>query len=72
MELITRILAGVIAAWIPMDGGEDRRQGREDVRAEAFVRRAPLGSRNIEIAKTAAEKRAKRTDSGERAIKTPA
>lgn len=61
MELIVRALAGVIAAWIPMDGGEDRRQSREDVRAEAFVGRALLGSPKIAIAKTAAETRAKRT-----------
>jgi hypothetical protein len=60
MELIVRALAGVIAAWIPMDGGEDRRQSRENVRAKAFVERDLLGSRNVAIAKIAAETRAKR------------
>jgi hypothetical protein len=57
MELITRVLAGVIAAWIPMDGGEDRRRSREDVRVEAFVG-AFHGSRKIAIADP--ETRAKR------------
>jgi hypothetical protein len=47
MELITRVLAGVIAAWIPMDGGEDGRRSSEDLRAEAFVGRALLGSRKF-------------------------
>ena len=33
MELITRVLAGVIAAWIPMEL-EDRRRSPDNVRAE--------------------------------------
>ena len=60
MELITRVLAGVIAAWIPLDGGEDRRRSSEDLRTEAFVGRALLGSRKVAIAKTAGELRAKK------------
>ena len=58
MELITRVLAGVVAAWIPLDGGEERRQRHEGVRAESFDGRAVVSSRK----KTAAEIRDKKSD----------
>jgi hypothetical protein len=62
MELITRVLAGVIAAWIPLDGGEERRQRHEGVRAESFDGRAVVSSRKIVVTKTAAEIRDNKSD----------
>ena len=47
MELITRVLAGVIAAWIPLDGRQERRQRHEGVRAESLDGRAVVGTRKI-------------------------
>ena len=34
MELTTRALAGVIAAWIPMDAGDDGRRSQGRVQTE--------------------------------------
>jgi hypothetical protein len=38
MELITRALAGVVAAWIPIEGAQDRRHA---AKAETSVRHRP-------------------------------
>ena len=52
MELLTRALAGVIAAWIPMDGGDDRRSNLENRRAEVFVGHSSPHTRNLTIVKS--------------------
>ncbi len=41
MELITRALAGVVAAWIPIEGAQDRRHA---AKAETSVRHRPKDS----------------------------
>ena len=40
MELITRVLAGVIAAWIPMDGGDQGKRSWEEGCDQFFCRRS--------------------------------
>jgi hypothetical protein len=49
MELITRVVAGVIAAWIPLDG-EDRRRPN-DVRAQSVERLLLPVNRTIAVSK---------------------
>ena len=55
MELITRALAGVIAAWIPMDAGEDRKRSLEEVRPLSSVSPSLPPSRRLRIAKHPSE-----------------
>jgi hypothetical protein len=54
MELITRVLAGVIAAWIPMDG-EGRRRSPDNALAESFVESPLPINRTIAILKSGGE-----------------
>jgi hypothetical protein len=54
MELITRVLAGVIAAWIPMEG-EERRRNPDNVRAESVESLLPA-NRTIAVLKGAEHK----------------
>jgi hypothetical protein len=53
MELITRVLAGVIATWIPMDGEDRRRHDNVRVSVESLL---PPVNRTIAVTKGAEHK----------------
>ena len=70
MEL-SRVLAGVIAPWIPMDGGEARRRSSEDLPAKAFVGRALLKAERLQLRRHSLNYEPRKTDTEPSPIKNP-